>query len=79
VEAEATSAEAPLITVYNVEGMACNHCKAAVKNAIDVIAGVEKVEVDLAKGKAYVYGQHNSAEVIKAVSDRGYNTTLFNE
>lgn len=79
VEAEATSAEAPLITVYNVEGMACNHCKAAVKNAIDVIAGVEKVEVDLAKGKAYVYGQHNSAEVIKAVSDRGYNTTLLNE
>ena len=79
VEAEAISAEAPLITVYNVEGMACNHCKAAVKNAIDVIAGVEKVEVDLAKGKAYVYGQHNSAEVIKAVSDRGYNTTLFNE
>lgn len=66
-------------TVYKVEGMACNHCKAAVKNAIDVIPGVEKVEVDLAGGKAYVYGKHNAEEVVEAVSGRGYNTTLLEE
>lgn len=68
---------APKATVYKVEGMACNHCKAAVKNAIDVIPGVEKVEVDLAAGKAYVYGKHHPEEVVKAVSERGYNTTLL--
>ena len=66
-------------TVYKVEGMACNHCKAAVKNAIDVIPGVEKVEVDLAGGKAYVYGKHNTEEVVKAVGERGYNTMLLEE
>ena len=66
-------------TVYKVEGMACNHCKAAVKNAIDVIPGVEKVEVDLPGGKAYVYGKHNTEEVVKAVSERGYNSTLLEE
>ena len=69
--------DAPKATVYKVEGMACNHCKAAVKNAIDVIHGVEKVEVDLAAGKAYVYGKHHPEEVVKAVSERGYNTTLL--
>lgn len=68
---------APKATIYKVEGMACNHCKAAVKNAIDVIPGVEKVEVDLAAGKAYVYGKHHPEEVVKAVSERGYNTTLL--
>ena len=65
--------------VYQVEGMSCNHCKAAVKNAIDVIPGVEKVEVDLAGGKAYVYGSHNHEEVVKAVSDRGYHAMLLEE
>lgn len=63
--------------VYQVEGMSCNHCKAAVKNAINVIPGVEKVEVDLAGGKAYVYGKHNTEEVVKAISERGYNTMLL--
>ena len=66
-------------TVYKVEGMACNHCKAAVKNAIDVIPGVEKVEVDLPGGKAYVYGSHNAEEVVKAVSERGYQASLLEE
>ena len=66
-------------TVYKVEGMSCNHCKAAVKNAIDVIPGVEKVEVDLPGGKAYVYGSHNAEEVVKAVSERGYQASLLEE
>ncbi len=65
-----------VITVYKVEGMACNHCVASVKNAIDVIDGVTSVKVDLTKGLAYVKGEHNHEELIKRVSDIGYTTSL---
>ncbi|MBO7660824.1 MAG: heavy-metal-associated domain-containing protein, partial [Bacteroidaceae bacterium] len=30
--------------------MTCNHCKASVEKALSSVEGVEKVEVDLAKG-----------------------------
>ena len=62
--------------VYKVEGMACNHCAASVKNAIDVIDGVTSVKVDLAKGLAYVKGHHDHDELIKRVSDIGYTASL---
>ena len=62
--------------IYKVEGMACNHCVASVKNAIDVIDGVTSVKVDLAKGLAYVKGEHDHDELIKRVSDIGYSTSL---
>ena len=57
---------------YKIKGMMCNHCKAAVERGLASVEGVEKVEVDLAKGVAYVPG--NVAEdVIKAkVTALGY-------
>ena len=60
------------VTVYQVEGMACNHCAAAVKAAIDTIPGVEHVKVDLTQGKVYVTGHHDAAAVVRNVSERGY-------
>ena len=56
--------------------MACNHGVASVKNAIEVIDGVTSVKVDLAKGLAYVKGEHDHDELIKRVSDIGYTTSL---
>jgi copper ion binding protein len=40
--------------VLNVEGMSCNKCVAKVEKALGDVAGVEKVKVDLAAGKAKV-------------------------
>ena len=39
---------------YNVVGMTCSHCVAAVTSEISKIDGVTKVEVDLASGAVTV-------------------------
>ena len=59
-------------TTYHITGMTCNHCKAAVHRAIRAVDGVERVEVDLTAGKAYVVGPHNTANVIAAVENEGF-------
>ena len=62
--------------VYTVKGMSCNHCKANVEKAISSIEGVEKVEVDLAKGVAYVEGKHNIQAALDAVNAIGFNISV---
>ncbi len=59
-------------TVYTVEGMACNHCKATVEKAVGAVNGVTSVAVDLASGRVAVEGDHDAAQVAKAVADAGF-------
>ena len=59
-------------TIYSIQGMSCNHCKANVERAIAAVEGVEHVEVDLTAGKAYVCGKHDQKSLIEAVSAIGY-------
>ena len=76
-EAEAeTEADEVFTRVYKVDGMSCNHCKASVEKAIAGVAGVEAVEVDLARGLAHVHGTHEAEEVIKAVEEMGFGCSL---
>ncbi|MBQ5462290.1 MAG: heavy-metal-associated domain-containing protein [Bacteroidaceae bacterium] len=56
--------------------MTCNHCKASVEKALSSVEGVEKVEVDLAKGIAYVQGNHNTQAALDAVNAIGFNISL---
>lgn len=58
---------------YIVKGMNCPHCQAAVTKAIKGVAGVEEVEVDLSTGRAAVEGTHESAELIQAVRNAGFD------
>ena len=67
---------APVLTRYGIKGMSCNHCKANVERTISAIPGVERAEVDLASGTAYVYGKHDTATLIEQVSAIGYKTEL---
>ena len=60
---------------YKVDGMACNHCKANVEKAISGVTGVEKVEVDLSKGIAYVTGRHEAASLVEAVRNIGFEAS----
>ncbi len=60
---------------YKVDGMACNHCKANVEKAIGSVPGVETVEVDLAKGIAYVTGRHDAALLVEAVGNIGFEAS----
>lgn len=57
---------------YKIDGMSCNHCKASAEKAIRGVAGVEKAEVDLAKGIAYVEGTHDDKDIIAAVEEAGF-------
>ncbi len=60
----------------NVEGMTCQHCQKAVKEALERVGGVEAVEVDLASGEARVTGATDVQLLIRAVEEEGYRATL---
>ena len=40
------------MTTIRIKGMSCNHCVMAVTKALNQIAGVANVKVDLEKGEA---------------------------
>lgn len=55
-----------------IEGMSCQHCKAAVEQALQDVLGVEGVDVSLDEGFAVVRGNPNSEELVEAVKEAGY-------
>jgi copper chaperone CopZ len=58
---------------YTVNGMTCDHCVLSVSEEVEEIAGVERVEVDLASGRLTVAGERfTDADVEAAVSEAGY-------
>ena len=61
-------------TTYTVEGMTCGHCAGAVTEEITRIAGVERVDVDVASGSVVVTSDRPvaRAEVAAAVDEAGY-------
>jgi copper chaperone len=66
--------------IVSIEGMSCNHCVMAVKNALNEIAGVKSVEVDLKGKKAEVIGNSLDDEKIKeAIEDAGYEVVEIHE
>ena len=46
------------------------------EKALSSVEGVEKVEVDLAKGIAYVQGKHNTQAALDAVNAIGFNISV---
>lgn len=59
-----------------VEGMTCNHCVMAVKRALLQVPGVEKAEVSLEKGEAWVEGKADPKALLQAVAEEGYRAQL---
>ena len=58
---------------YTVAGMSCGHCKTAVTEEVEQVAGVDAVEVDLDTRRVVVRGESVSdGEVRAAISDAGY-------
>lgn len=58
-----------------VSGMSCMHCRAAVQNALEDIAGVKLAEVNLDQGKATVVFDPEVATVDKmreAIKQSGF-------
>ena len=59
--------------VYAVQGMTCEHCRAAVAEEVGALPGVDSVQVDLAAGRVAVGGDAvDDAAVRAAVDEAGY-------
>ncbi|MFS0885708.1 heavy-metal-associated domain-containing protein [Aeromicrobium sp. 179-A 4D2 NHS] len=61
-------------TTYDVTGMTCGHCAAAVTQEVSQIEGVEDVKVDVESGKVVVTSAAPLAhdDVVAAVDEAGY-------
>jgi copper chaperone len=59
---------------FDVTGMTCNHCVAAVKDEVGAIADVTDVVVDLATGRVTVASDREvtPAEMAAAIDEAGY-------
>ncbi|MDP2698063.1 heavy-metal-associated domain-containing protein [Thalassospira sp.] len=55
-----------------VEKMSCGHCVQAVTKAVENVTGVEKADVDLAKGEVTITGNADIAALIAAIDDAGF-------
>lgn len=61
-----------LYTTIKVEGMTCNHCKAAVEKNIAGIEGIENAEVNLSDGTVQIKGDVDLQKVEEVVNGLGY-------
>lgn len=59
-----------------VDGMSCDHCKAAVERAIRDVLGVEGVDVSLDEGFAVVRGSADPEQLVEAVKEAGYEAKV---
>ena len=59
-------------TIYEVTGMTCAHCEAAVTAEVSGVPGVTGVHVDLATGRVEVHGDADDGAVRAAIEEAGY-------
>lgn len=61
----------------NVQGMSCGSCVAHVTKALESLAGVQGIHVDLESGRVQVERTSNeSADLIHALNEEGYPSSL---
>jgi copper chaperone CopZ len=64
------------ILTFTVPGMSCGHCEAAIKAEIGKLAGVDRVDVDLATKLVTVSGSHLiPADIVAAIDEAGYEAS----
>jgi copper chaperone len=60
---------------FKVEGMSCQHCVAAVTNAIREHDAAQQVQVDLASGRVVVDSAQTVDALKAAIDEAGYTVT----
>ncbi|MCC6245345.1 MAG: heavy-metal-associated domain-containing protein [Gemmatimonadaceae bacterium] len=59
-----------------ISGMSCGHCVAAVKKALESVAGVAVHEVAIGRAQIeYDDAQTSTAAIVQVVEDEGYGVT----
>lgn len=61
----------------SVEGMTCASCVGRVERALKAISGVTNAVVNLATERATIHGTANTADLIAAIADAGYEAKLI--
>ncbi len=64
---------------FNVEGMSCGHCKAAVEEELGKLSGVERSNADFEKGTVEVrYDEKRvtTGDIKNAVEEAGYTVAV---
>ena len=59
-------------TEYEIEGMSCEHCVSAVKRAIEGVAGVSDVKVEVGKAVVTSNTPLRLDDIANAVAEEGY-------
>ena len=62
-------------TTYDVVGMSCGHCVAAVTREVAAVPAVAHDAVDLERGTAIVDGEASDEAVIAAIAEAGYEAS----
>lgn len=62
-----------------VQGMTCGACVRHVSQALNTIAGVNAVDVDLQSGRVRVEGDPDHATLVTALNDAGYPAQLIGD
>jgi copper chaperone len=57
---------------FQVQGMTCGQCVAAVTRAVKALDPQAEVKVDLAGGKVQVQSQQDHAAIARAIEEEGY-------
>lgn len=61
---------------FNVEGMSCNHCVNAIKNALMKLYYINNVEISLEKKIVTVEYEEGKVEetlIVSTIEEQGYN------
>lgn len=67
-----------MVKTISIEGMRCEHCVKAVKDALAAVNGVDKVEVSLANNNAVVEGVAlENAVLQEAIEDIGFDVVAI--
>lgn len=64
-----------MATTLTVEGMSCGGCEQTVVDALESVSGVESAEADRENDSATVEGDADTAALVSAVSDAGYDAS----
>ncbi|HWR80231.1 MAG TPA: heavy-metal-associated domain-containing protein [Pseudomonas sp.] len=58
--------------VFNVQGMSCQHCVAAITRAVQALDSAAQVQVDLPGGRVSIESVLPETELLRVLADEGY-------
>lgn len=67
-----------MVSEYQVSGMSCGHCEAAIRAEVDQIPGVDGVDISARTGRLVITSSRpvDAAAVLAAVDEAGYEASL---